>query len=360
MTVQLRHLLMAFGLATVLGVGIVWGGAINVGASTGHWPITDWFLHFAMRQSVAAQSAGIETPPLDAPGQVRRGAAHFEIACAICHGSPAAEQATEILGMTPPPPLLMEVVGDWTPRELFWIVKHGVKFTGMPAWPSQERDDEVWAMVAFLRRMPEMTAADYRALALGGERTADAPVPGLDPAIAGKCFRCHGSDGAGFTDEAFPKLDLQTPQYLFAALLAFRDGTRASGIMQAATSGLSDTELRALAEYFGSDPVSLPLSGAAGARGEQIAMLGLPAQRIGACAGCHDGRSNDIARVDFPRLAGQYESYLAAQLGLFADPRVKRGGGRFSSLMRNSVHDLSAEDIAAVSAWYAARLPERK
>ena len=69
--------------------------------------------------------------------------------------------------MTPPPPELTGRVSRYKAEELFSIVKHGIKFTGMPAWPVQQRDDEVWAVVAFLRRMPEVDAAEYRRLAYG-------------------------------------------------------------------------------------------------------------------------------------------------------------------------------------------------
>jgi hypothetical protein len=70
--------------------------------------------------------------------------------------------------MLPSPPDLSTAVRDWRDRELFWIVKHGIKYTGMPAWVAAQRDDEVWAIVAFLRRLPTLDAAGYRELALGG------------------------------------------------------------------------------------------------------------------------------------------------------------------------------------------------
>jgi Cytochrome C oxidase, cbb3-type, subunit III len=69
--------------------------------------------------------------------------------------------------MTPPPPYLPPRIPKWEPNELFYIVKHGIKFTGMPAWPALDRDDEVWAMVAFLRQFPKLDADEYRRLAQG-------------------------------------------------------------------------------------------------------------------------------------------------------------------------------------------------
>jgi hypothetical protein len=64
--------------------------------------------------------------------------------------------------MTPHLPYLPPVIPARQPDELFYIVKHGIKFTGMPAWPAQQRDDERWAMVAFLRRLPDLAHASTR------------------------------------------------------------------------------------------------------------------------------------------------------------------------------------------------------
>ncbi|MFN2428348.1 MAG: cytochrome c, partial [Candidatus Binatia bacterium] len=63
--------------------------------------------------------------------------------------------------MTPKPPDLRTVALTFDPEELFYIVKHGIKFTGMPAWPALERDDEVWAVVAFLRMLPTLDPGEY-------------------------------------------------------------------------------------------------------------------------------------------------------------------------------------------------------
>ena len=80
--------------------------------------------------------------------------------------------------MVPAPPVLADVVDDWNSRELFWIVKHGIKYTAMPAWSTQRRDDEVWAMVAFLQQLPRMEAPHYRELALGPLAAATAGAEG--------------------------------------------------------------------------------------------------------------------------------------------------------------------------------------
>ena len=61
----------------------------------------------------------------------------------------------------PEPPELQETVEEWKPAELFWVIKNGVKMTGMPAWGPTHSDEKIWAIVAFLEKLPQMTADQY-------------------------------------------------------------------------------------------------------------------------------------------------------------------------------------------------------
>ena len=164
---MIRLALYAAGALVLLGFLFLWSGVYTVAASRGHWAVTEWLLTFAMRNSVKTHAIGIEPPPLDQPDLVTLGAGHFHGGCAFCHGAPGVPVGPVADSMLPPPPDLATQMRPWRDRELFWIVKHGIKYTGMPAWPAQQRDDEVWAVVAFLRRLPALDADGYRALALG-------------------------------------------------------------------------------------------------------------------------------------------------------------------------------------------------
>src|SRR5690606_7740464 len=121
-------------------------------------------------------------PPTLSDQDAFKGAAHYDIACRSCHGGPGSPEPTLAFHMTPRPPNLAESVPKYDAEELFYIVKHGIKFTGMPAWPAQQRDDEVWAMTAFLLRYPDLDPLLYGDLVHGrlGE-TAVEPMQTLDP-----------------------------------------------------------------------------------------------------------------------------------------------------------------------------------
>lgn len=375
-----RRLMWLAGAAAALGVGgfvVAWSGLINVGASTGHWAVTSWALHFAMERSVATHALGVEPPAdLDDPGMVLLGAGHYATGCAACHGAPGQPRSPVALAMTPPPPELVETVAKWSPEELFWIVRNGVKMTAMPAWVAFGREDEVWAMVAFLLRLPELDQAAYRRLAFGDAAEAPQSATGsVSPAaltaamldeVGGtialaNCARCHGRDGAGRGKGAFPRLTGQSEAYLTASLQAYADGRRHSGFMQPAAAGLSAEERQALAAHFAAadaPPVSGPADPAMVARGREIAMRGAPADGVPACAVCHGPLPADRTVPPhplYPRLAGQHAGYLDSQLRAWQQDA--RGGTAFAPVMQAIAKRMCEDQIRAVSAYYQSLEP---
>jgi cytochrome c553 len=348
--------LAAVGLVTVVS------GIVPIEATSGHWPITAWLLHFSMRRSVSTHTLGLQAPPLDEPWLAIKGAAHYESGCRGCHGTPEQPRPTIAQQMTPSPPYLPEVIASWEPAELFYIVKHGVKFTGMPGWPAQQREDEVWAMVAFLLRLPGLDAEGYRRL-VDGESSTDGTVAprhgpsGLEaatPAVLESCRRCHGVDGGGRGVPAFPRLAGQRPAYLLAALQAFARRERHSGIMAPVASELRPEEMRDLAVYYGglAEPASPEPPGEAAPaieRGQAIARRGIPSQRVPSCVDCH-GPGEIPRNPAYPRLAGQYAEYLVLQLELFKEGR--RGGSAYARLMRPVAARLTSEQMRDVALYY--------
>ena len=312
----------------VLGLFVLLvSGILNFGASSGHWDATDWLFDLAARQSVTLRSLNVDVPPLDEPEMIARGAGHYELVCAGCHGSPAREPEEFAQHLTPRPPLLIEQMQHWRPpARTFWTVKHGIKRTAMPAWPTQLRDDEVWAVIAFIEAMPKLTATQYRELA--GDRRSD-----------NICANCHGAKGEG--RGGHPRLDIQSPAYLSASLRAFRDGTRASGMMLSAASGLTDAQIDELAATFGRSTEVTPKQPA-----PAMWRSGIPERDIPACAACHEAP----ARSDFPRLAGQDRAYVVRQLELFVSLGASRGGVH-ADIMATSVHALEPDEIEAIADW---------
>lgn len=354
MHVNWKHVAIALAVLPFAALLAAWIGFFNVGASSGHWKVTEWFLHFAMRSAIRTYALGVEVPEELPREAIQPAAAHFARGCAICHGAPGEARSPAMLRMLPQPPDLTMVVGEWTDAQLFRIVKHGVRFTGMPAWPAQSRDDEVWAMVAFLRELPAMTAGEYRSLAYGDGMPALRPA-GVERLVA-ECARCHGIDGRG-RSPATPVIAGQKEAYLAESLGAYTRGDRPSGFMSLPAVAAEPEDLAALARYFAglekAEVVRAPEDAALAARGEAIARNGIRARNIPACLSCH-GAANRNPR--YPRIAGQSADYMATQLRLFR--AGTRGGTNYSHLMANIARELEDRDIAALAAYFSG-VPDR-
>ncbi len=315
--IRLRYvalaLLGAFALVLVVATGL-----IPIQASSGHWKVTSWVLDLIKRRSVHTYSRSIEVPALDHPALVARGAAHYERSCRTCHGSPAAARPPLVMKMTPHPPFLPERMERWDDAELFQIVKHGIKFTGMPAWPAPRRNDEIWAVVAFLRQLPGLSADRYWRQAVG-----EPHHPGAAPSIVEICAACHGADGRGRDGGAFPTIAGQNAPYLRRALEAYAGGRRHSGMMGPIAAAIEPRTRDALIDYYAALPPATS-HGADGdvARGQAIAQHGIQERRIPACLECHQPDA-DQNRA-YPILDGQHAGFLLQQLQLFNEDA--RGG----------------------------------
>ena len=344
-----RYLVAAVVLAPVAGLLVGWSGLVGVRASTGHWAVTDWFLHWVMRNSVETAALSHEAPPLGHPALLPPAAGHYEIGCAMCHGSPARPKPDTVRAMLPEPPDLAPLIPAWTDEELFEIVQHGVRFTGMPAWPSQARPDEVWAMVAFLRQLPEMDAERYRALS----GLYPPPMAGEVDDLPLSCESCHAERRLD-AESIVPSLSGQSEAYLLESLRAYADGRRPSGIMQLAIRSLPEEAFEDLARFYAgqSRPARvLPeVEGEAIERGRILAQQGRPSDKIPACLSCHEKPDGNPV---YPRLSGLSAPYLAGQLRLFAEG--VRGGTRYGHLMTDVAKNLEEEDMTAAAAYFSQR-----
>lgn len=347
-------LVLVGALLTLIAMAVIAiSGVYNVAASSGHWVITDKLIRFAVRRSIVIRSLSIDAPDLSNEGLVRLGAAHYELACATCHGSPAEDSSRIVHGMLPRPPSLQNTAIEWTPEQLFWIIRNGLKLTAMPAWSDLRRDDEVWAVVAFLQRLPDMDRNEYAALAGGSADNLSAAHvefgQSVDSEISGVCGRCHGPAGEPQTLALVPDLRGQSWAYLRRALTEYRDGKRASGIMGPIAAALQPVEIDRLAQGYSQH---LAIKGKTGSalsasigRGRVIAEQGLPQQGIPPCMVCHGGS----ASPQYPRLHGLSEEYVAAQLSLWQ--RGHRDLTAYGAVMSTIARRLSGEQIRDVSAF---------
>lgn len=159
----------------VAGVAATTGayfGLVNVGADDPHLPAVYAFLSMARDRSIEVRSQDIQVPDLEDEALIRAGAGNYNSMCIGCHLAPGIAETELSQSLYPAPPKLSEVGVDGNPASAFWIIKHGIKATGMPAWGKSMGDPYIWGMVAFLRELPTLDAEQYQNLvaASGGHQ----------------------------------------------------------------------------------------------------------------------------------------------------------------------------------------------
>lgn len=155
-------------LLVLIALIVTLTGAYNVAATDRHNPIVGWALDTTMRNSVQERAEDVTPPAAFTPAMIETGAAEYKEYCAHCHGGVGTGRAEWAMGMRPHPPALADAARGWEAAEVFWIVKHGIKMSGMPAFGPTHGDETVWKIAAFVKMLPEMSAAQYEAYP-GGE-----------------------------------------------------------------------------------------------------------------------------------------------------------------------------------------------
>jgi mono/diheme cytochrome c family protein len=191
--------LIATGACLLAGAFVVVrAGLYDVGATSQHTRLVYALLEQTLRHSVRMRARAIDPPALDAPGLRERGLKCFDRHCTSCHGAPGRAPERHALALQPVPRPLIEAPFEWQPRELFWIARHGIRMSGMPAWQGRLADEDLWAIVAFLQELPLLTPAAYGARAAAaptGDCDAEGSLAGggdRDALAALRRYGCHG------------------------------------------------------------------------------------------------------------------------------------------------------------------------
>ena len=174
----MKTIIWLLGLLILVAIGtgaFIWSGAYNIAADEPHWPVTEWLMDAARERSIAAQASGIVVPALDDESLIQTGAGNYDAMCVGCHLQPGVERTELSDGLFPSPPNLgRDRIDD--PAEAFWVIKHGIKMSGMPAWGKSMDDESIWGMVAFLQQLPDMSEARYRELVESSEGHVHGPA----------------------------------------------------------------------------------------------------------------------------------------------------------------------------------------
>ncbi len=193
-------ILVIIAIVVVAGLVVIYSGMLNVAATSPHGAITTWVLSTTADRSVEAAARHVQVPPDFDRMDIRAAYFHYDGMCMMCHGAPGVDAQWVGKGLYPKPPDLRIGVEDLSPAEVFWIIKHGLKDTGMPALAPTHPDGEIWKITAFVKKLPEMTPEAYKAL---GQGSAGAPAaPGTSPESGGRLPQ--GGNQAGAANQRNP------------------------------------------------------------------------------------------------------------------------------------------------------------
>lgn len=176
----LKTILALVVLTVVGGVALIYSGLYDVSASTPDNPLVAWAFHATSEASVGARLGANKVPPgLDQRATIAGGGKLFVTNCVVCHGAPGVAPTSIAQGLNPRPPDLFRATREPDAQENYQFIAHGVKMTGMPAFEATLGAERVWQLVAFLDKLPGISAADFASLT-----GATAATPALPPAAA--------------------------------------------------------------------------------------------------------------------------------------------------------------------------------
>ena len=173
----------AIAIIVAIGAAVFFlGGFYNVAGTSEDPAIVRWALIQVRTASIKRHAQDQPPANLNEPARIQAGARAFAgQGCATCHGAPGVNWAKFSEGLHPDPPDLKEVVSDTTPAQLFWVIKNGINMTGMPSFAlAGAKDDDIWSIAAFLKKLPSISEADYRAWTMP-PAAATPPAPTSSP-----------------------------------------------------------------------------------------------------------------------------------------------------------------------------------
>jgi mono/diheme cytochrome c family protein/ketosteroid isomerase-like protein len=187
----------------LLAVGFVWSGTYSIGADDPHSRPVHALLETMRERSIEARSADISAPDLTSAELIRSGAGNYDAMCTGCHLAPGMNESELSKGLYPAPPNLSKAPID-DPAEAFWVIKHGIKASGMPAWGKSMTDEYLWGMVAFLRQLPELDPEEYQQAVAASEGHSHGGGESAGPTAAGDHAHDGGPDDHGATESPPP------------------------------------------------------------------------------------------------------------------------------------------------------------
>lgn len=176
----------------LIGAAFIYAGIYNIGADAPHTKLIYSLIDDLRDRSIAVRARNIAVPAdLNSPARISTGAGLYAGMCSGCHLAPGMAKTEMSQGLYPQAPELSSGLRH-SPRQQFWMIKHGVKMTAMPAWGKTHSDELMWDMVAFVNQLPKMSPEQYQAAVAAAPADHDEMMKDMHQAVG-----AHQNDGHG-------------------------------------------------------------------------------------------------------------------------------------------------------------------
>ena len=160
LTVIVTLLVLLFGF-----IMYIKSGTYDISQLTPHNGFTKWIIHETKENSIEKRMGENAVPEnLKDTAVLIKGFSHYNEMCVQCHAGPGKNENEMAKGLYPKPPKMYKNKEDEDPQEFFWIIKNGIKMTGMPAYGPTHDDEKIWAITAFVTgKLNKMSPEEYQA-----------------------------------------------------------------------------------------------------------------------------------------------------------------------------------------------------
>ncbi|MFV2059997.1 MAG: cytochrome c [Gammaproteobacteria bacterium] len=149
----------------------IWFGVYNIAANDKHWAITNQLIEILRERSIQVRAEDLVVPDnINDSSRITSAATGYAEMCSTCHLAPGMKITELHEGLYPQPPIFHKTAqGEHKIKDKFWVIKNGIKLTGMPAWHKSHTDDDIWSLVAFISKLNEMSAEEYQKMTTGAK-----------------------------------------------------------------------------------------------------------------------------------------------------------------------------------------------
>jgi mono/diheme cytochrome c family protein len=131
-------------------------GLMPVSADGTHSRLEARIMPTVLHASIDRHASGETNPMTLNEDNLKAGVGTYKAMCARCHSTPANGPSVYGQSFYPPAPQLPEGMAQYTDSQLFWLIKHGVRNTGMPAWGGMLSDEEIWQIASLLKNSRDL------------------------------------------------------------------------------------------------------------------------------------------------------------------------------------------------------------